>query len=216
MSTINVEVNVDETEIASIEVGQPAKIKVDALGEREIVGTVAQKNPLAISKSDTTSGGISNRVNVQEAKEFKVVIKLDNINEETSEALRPGMSATATVTTKVKKDVLAVPLQSIVEKAPEAPAGSNNANAAPTPPPASSEKPKDLKGVYVLRSNKATFVEVTTGITGESDIEITSGLQSGAEVITGPSRVLRTLKEGSLVKKQTRKPDATSNSNEAK
>ncbi|MEJ7616981.1 MAG: efflux RND transporter periplasmic adaptor subunit, partial [Pyrinomonadaceae bacterium] len=136
MSTINVEVNVDETEIASIEVGQPAKIKVDALGEREIVGTVAQKNPLAVSKSDTTSGGISNRVNVQEAKEFKVVIKLENINEEISEALRPGMSATATVTTKVKKDVLAVPLQAIVEKAPEAkttPGASSNAQAAALP-----------------------------------------------------------------------------------
>lgn len=213
MSTINVEVNVDETEIASIEVGQPAKIKVDALGDRELIGTVTQKNPLAVNKSDTTSGGISNRVNVQEAKEFKVVIKLDNINDEISEALRPGMSATATVTTKVKNDVLAVPLQAIVEKAPEVKAGNSNANTAPPPP--SGEKPKDLKGVYVMQGNKAKFVEVTTGITGESDVEVTGGLPPNSEVITGPSRVLRMLKEGATVKKQTRPPGGQSNSNEA-
>src|SRR2546430_3325477 len=72
MTTINVEVNVDETEIAQVEVGQPAKVKVDALGEREIEGTVMQKNPLAVSRSDTQGSAIGNRVNVQEAKEFKV------------------------------------------------------------------------------------------------------------------------------------------------
>ncbi|HKY28740.1 MAG TPA: efflux RND transporter periplasmic adaptor subunit, partial [Pyrinomonadaceae bacterium] len=68
MSTINVEVNVDETEISNVEVGQNAKVKVDALGEKEINAVVTQKNPLAVSKSDT-QGGLSNRVNVQEAKE---------------------------------------------------------------------------------------------------------------------------------------------------
>ena len=75
MSTINVEVNVDETEISNVEVGQQAKVKVDALGEKEIKAVVTQKNPLAVSKSDT-QGGLSNRVNVQEAKEFKVTIEL--------------------------------------------------------------------------------------------------------------------------------------------
>ena len=61
------------------------------------------------------------------------------------------------------------------------------------------------KGVYTLdKNNKVKFVEVTTGITGESDIEILSGLQAGAEVITGPSRVLKTLKEGASVKRQSK------------
>lgn len=214
MSTINVEVNVDETEIASIDVGQPAKIKVDALGDKEITGTVAQKNPLAINKSDTTSGGISNRVNVQEAKEFKVIVKLENLPDDLRDSLRPGMSATATITTKVKKDVLAVPLQAIIEKAPEA--STPTAAATATPKPAVGEKPKDIKGVYVLEGNKAKFVEVTTGITGESDTEVTSGLRSGAEVVTGPSRALRSLKDGASVKRQTRKPNANANTNEAK
>src|SRR5204863_1880838 len=64
MSTINVEVNVDETEIASVEVGQAVKVKVDALGEKELPATITQKNPLAVGKSDTT-GGLNTRVNVQ-------------------------------------------------------------------------------------------------------------------------------------------------------
>jgi HlyD family secretion protein len=120
------------------------------------------------------------------------------------------MSATATITTKTKTNVIAVPLQAIVEKAPPTPAPGPTV-AGNTPPP-EGEKPKELKGVYVLdKAGKVKFVEVTTGITGESDIEITSGLSSGAEVVTGPSRVLKTLKDGTNVKKQTRKPDANAN-----
>ena len=206
MSTINVEVNVDETEIASVEVGQQAKIKVDALGEKELTAVVTLKNPLAIAKSDT-QGGLSNRVNVQEAKEFKVTLELKDITEDVSEKLRPGMNSTATITTKTHNNVLAVPLQAIVEKAPATPTPERSvASSAPTPV---GEKPKEVKGLYILdKNNKVKFVEVTTGITGESDIEIVSGLQPGTEVVTGPSRVLKTLKEGSSVKRQTKKPEA--------
>lgn len=209
MSVINVEVNVDETEIASVDVGQEAKVKVDALGEKEVKAVVTQKNPLAIAKSDT-QGGLSNRVNVQEAKEFKVTLELRELTDEVRNKLRPGMSATATVTTKTKNNVIAVPLQAIVEKAAPVPSpGPTLASSAPTPV---GEKPKEQKGVYILdKDNKVKFVEVTTGITGESDIEITSGLSAGAEVITGPSRVLKTLKAGDKVKKQTRNPGANAN-----
>jgi HlyD family secretion protein len=209
MSDINVEVNVDETEISNVEVGQEVKIKVDALGDKEIKGTVFQKNPLAISKSDT-QGGLSNRVNVQEAKEFKVTIQIEKgMPDEIRSALRPGMSATATITTKTRNNVIAVPLQAIVEKAPPTP-GPTIAGSAPTPVP--TEKKKDIKGLYLLQGNKAKFVEVTTGITGESDIEILSGVKSGDEVITGPSRVLKTLKDGSVVKRQTKKASDNANS----
>src|SRR5947207_10370373 len=202
MSTINVEVNVDETEIASVDVGQTAKVKVDALGEKELEAVVTQKNPLAIAKSDT-QGGLSNRVNVQEAKEFKVTMQLNDLADDVRAKLRPGMNSTATITTKTKNNVVAVPLQAIVEKAPPSPSpGPSLASSAPTPV---GEKPKEQKGVYVLdKNNKVKFVEVTTGITGESDIEITSGLSAGSEVITGPSRVLKTLKAGDKVKKQTK------------
>src|SRR5438309_3949881 len=206
MSTINVEVNVDETEIASVEVGQQAKIKVDALGEKELSAEVTQKNPLAVAKSDT-QGGLSNRVNVQEAKEFKVTLELKDVTDDIREKLRPGMNSTATITTKTHNNVLAVPLQAIVEKAPPTPTpGRSVANSAPTPV---GEKPKEVKGLYILdKNNKVKFVEVTTGITGESDIEIVSGLQAGTEVVTGPSRVLKTLKDGSSVKRQTKKAEA--------
>jgi HlyD family secretion protein len=82
-----------------------------------------QKNPLAVSKSDT-QGGLGARVNVQEAKEFKVTVELKEMPDEIRNGLRPGMSATATITTKVKNNVVAVPLEAIVEKSP---------NASPSP-----------------------------------------------------------------------------------
>jgi len=192
-------------------VGQQAKVKVDALGEKEIHGVVTQKNPLAVSKSDT-QGGLSNRVNVQEAKEFKVTVELRELPDEIRNALRPGMSATATITTKTKNNVVAVPLESIVEKSPASPTPTV-AGAAPAPSP--SEKPKSVKGVYILEANnKVRFIEVTTGITGEAEIEITSGVQTGMEIVRGPSRVLKTLKDGTSVKRQQRKAGANANANE--
>ena len=213
MSQINVEVNVDETEINNVKVGQEAKVKVDALGDKEIKAVVTQKNPLAISKSDTT-GGLSNRVNVQEAKEFKVTLELRELPEDIQTALRPGMSSTATITTDTKTNVLAVPLESIVEKQPT-PAASPAATIAGNVPTASPEKPKAQKGVYLIEGNKVRFIEVTTGITGEADIEITSGLTADKEIVRGPSRVLKTLKDGMTVKRQTKKPE-TGSGNEGK
>jgi HlyD family secretion protein len=111
------------------------------------------------------------------------------------------MSATAVITTKTVENVIAVPLQAVIEKKPDEKDG--NQTPANVPPPA--DKPKPIKGVYVLDGNKAKFVPVETGITGESDIQITSGLSEGQEVITGPSRVLNTLKEDTVVKKQEKK-----------
>lgn len=212
MSTINVEVNVDETEISNVEVGQQAKVKVDALGEKEITAVVTQKNPLAVSKSDT-QGGLSNRVNVQEAKEFKVTVELRDMPDDVRNSLRPGMSATATITTKTKNNVVAVPLEAIVEKAPSSPS-PNATVAGSAPTPATGEKPKSVKGVYLLEGNKVRFIEVTTGITGEADIEVTSGVKSGQEIVRGPSRVLKTLKDGMSVKRQERKVGANANANE--
>jgi HlyD family secretion protein len=150
-------------------------------------------------------------VNVQEAKEFKVTLELRDLPDEERNKLRPGMSATATITTKTKNNVIAVPLQAIVEKAPPSPSpGATVAGSAPPPP---GEKPKEIKGVYTMDSaNKVKFVEVTTGITGESDIEIITGLSAGAEVVTGPSRVLKTLKDGTQVTRQTRSQAANANS----
>ena len=206
MSSINVEVKVDETEIDKVEVGQKAKIKVDAFGDKELEGEVLQKTPLAVGKSQT-SGGLSTNINVQEAKEFRVVIQLVNLTPEMQASLRPGMSATATITTKTVENVIAIPLQAVVTKKPD-----------PTPTPAAggdssipAEKPKPIEGVYVLDGNKVKFYPVEKGITGESDIQIVSGLSEGQEVIVGPSRILNTLKDDTIVKKATKKEGDNSN-----
>jgi HlyD family secretion protein len=204
MSTVNIEVKVDETEIKSVAEGQEAKVKVDAFQDREIKGKVVQKTPLAIGKSQT-GGGLSNNINVQEAKEFRVVIRLEELPKDIQDGLRPGMSATATITTKTRNDVITVPLQAIVEKQPEE--SEKPANAPP-----SGEKPKPVKGVYYLEGNKVKFANIETGITGESDIEILQGVQKDMEVITGPSKNLKSLKEGDTVKRKVFKPGENSNS----
>lgn len=199
MSIINVEVKVDETEIDEVAVGQFARVKVDALGDKEIEGKVIQKSPLAVGKSQT-SGGLSATINVQEAKEFRVVIELKrDIADYISENLRPGMSATAKITTAVKKDVIAIPIQAIVEKRAESEENEKTDNAS------TNEKKKLITGVYILDGKNARFLEITTGIMGESDIQITSGLDEMREVITGPSRVLNKLKDGDAVVKRKEK-----------
>jgi HlyD family secretion protein len=213
MSQINIEVNVDETSINNVQVGQAATVKVDALGDKEMKAVVTQKNPLAVSRSDLT-GGLSNRVNVQEAKEFKVTLELRELPEDIHNALRPGMSSTATITTNTKNNVLAVPLESIVEKAATPGPSPSATIAGSVPVPSPDNKPKSQKGVYVIENNnKVRFVEVTTGITGEADIEVMSGVKATDEIVRGPSRVLKTLKDGMTVKRQVKKP-GNANGNE--
>jgi HlyD family secretion protein len=95
----------------------------------------------------------------------------------------------------------------VIEKKPDA--SPSPTLQGDSPPPA--EKPKNITGVFILDGNKAKFVEVETGIIGESDRQIISGVKEGDEVITGPSRVLNTLKEGAVVKKQTKKEGDNSN-----
>lgn len=213
MSQVNVEVQVDETEIVSVEVGQRAKVKVDAFKDQELDGTVTQKTPLAVGKTSTTTG-LQTTINTQEAKEFRVVVRLD-IPDEIREAMKPGLSATAVITTQTKQNVITVPLQAIIEKSPTPQPTPAATGSVPQPTPAG-EKEKDIKGVYVLQPNgKVKFSEVTTGITGESDIEITSGVKENDEVVTGPNRVLKSLKDDTKVKRQSSKPGGNANTSGA-
>jgi HlyD family secretion protein len=124
------------------------------------------------------------------------------------------MSSTATITTKTAKDVIAAPLEAIVEKQPSPSPTASIAGNVPAPTPVG-EKVKSIKGVYIIdaKTNKVKFVEVTTGITGEADIEILSGVQGGMEIVRGPSRVLKTLKDGMSVKRQQRNASGNSNAN---
>lgn len=194
MSEVNVEIKVDETDIANVRVGQKAKIKVDALGELEIDGEVTEVGSSAITRSGQT---IAQTSGSQEAKDFKVVVRLIPTNE-TRDKLRPGMSATAVVTTDRRENAVVVPLQALVLQ--EVPVeGDQNTNAG---------KPKEVQGVFILEGTKTKFVPVETGITGDTDIEVLSGVKADDEIVTGPFSVLRTLKNDTTVKRSTEKAGA--------
>jgi len=191
MSMINVEVRADETDVSRIKVGQTARVKVDALGDRELQGEVVEIAASAVTRTGQTIAATA-VAGSQEAKDFKVVIRLTNLTNETMNRLRPGMSATATISTDRRENVIAIPLQAIVED--EQPSGK------------AAKENKAKKGVYVVRNDKAVFTPVETGITGENDIEISSGLQEQQEIIIGPYRQLRNLKNDSVIKREGSKP----------
>jgi HlyD family secretion protein len=196
MSQINAEIKVDETDIADVQVGQKAKVKVDALGDAEIDGEVIEKGASAITRSGQT---ITSSANSQEAKDFLVKIKL-NPTPEIASKLRPGMSATSVITTATIDNVLTVPLQAIVphelpkdkDQQPEQPANGG------------AQKKKEVEGVFVFENGRAQFREVTTGIKGDQEIEIKSGPKENEEIIIGPYKTLRTLKDGDQIKRETK------------
>jgi HlyD family secretion protein len=199
MSIINVEVRVDETDVANVKTGQRAKVKVDALGEKEIEGEVTEIAASAVTRSGQTIAQTT-VAGSQEAKDFKVVIRLVNISDEARDRLRPGMSATATINTDRRENVIAIPLQALVER--EAPGSGPGASPTPSPSPGGRDRKPAQRGVFVVENNKSIFKPVTTGITGENDIEITSGLNEGTEIITGPYRQLRNLKDNTAIKRE--------------
>src|SRR5262249_24432221 len=208
MSVINIEVKVDETDIKNVQKDQKAKVKVDALGETELEGQVVEIAQTAITRTGMTIAQTATSGS-QEAKDFKVTIRLVNMNDQVRGALRPGMSATAVITTDRRENVISVPLQALVERDPEQLSGGKTpANASKAPANASNEGPKDpknkkpVKGVFVLENNKTVFKPVETGITGENDIEIKSGLNEGVELVTGPYRQLRTLGPDQVIKRE--------------
>ncbi len=194
MATINVEVWVDETDYKNVRVGQKGKIKVDALGDRELEGDVVEIAASAVGRTQGSS--IANNTTSAasaEAKDFKVTLRLQNVPPEVRTVLRPGMSATATVSTDRRESIVAVPLQALVER--EDPALKDAK-------PDQKKDKKPQKGVFLIENNKAKFAVVETGITGENDIEIKTGLKEGQEIITGPYRQLRTLKDDAAVKRE--------------
>ena len=139
-----------------------------------------------------------------------MVVTLDNVNGQNNDELRPGLSSTAKITTAQRANVLVIPIQALVQRdvkeeqtlaanAGKAPIGTGSASATGT-----KAKPVLVQGVYVLKEEKgkqrAEFVPVETGVTGATDIEVTSGLGEKQTIVTGLYRVLRTLKSGTVVK----------------
>lgn len=197
MSVVTAEVLVDETEIANLHAGQAADVTIDAFPGKTFTGRVIQVGTQAVLR---TSGLATTQSTTgsQEAKDFKVVVRIEN----PPEGLRPGLSATAKMITAERKHVLAVPLQALairtrgeIEQA-SAPGGPG-ATLAASRTAASRE---EVQGVFVVRDGKAVFVPVETGITGISDIEITAGLAENDEIVTGSYAALRTLRPSATVK----------------
>src|ERR1700736_1800180 len=202
MSVITAEVKVDETDIVSVRLGQPAEVTIDAIPRKIFHGTVSEIGDNAIVRSTGVATSQQTTAS-EEAKDFKVVVTV----EDPPSDLRPGLSTTAKITTATRSQALAIPIQALtirtraqLEKQ-DTSAGSVHA-AAPAPKETASkgQKDADIQGVFVLRNHKAEFVPVQTGVTGTTDVEVLDGLKDGDEVVTGSYKILRTLRPGASVK----------------
>ncbi len=200
MSLITAEVKVDETDIVNIALNQPAVITIDAIPNRTFTGHVTEIGNTAILRSSGLAASTS-ATSSQEAKDFKVVVALDNPPEE----VRPGLSATAKITTTTRPNAVTIPIQALtvrtkgdLEKADK---DSKPADNGPLDPVKEKERKEEVQGVFtVTADNKAEFHKVETGITGQTDIEVLSGVSAGDTIITGSYKAIRTMKPGVRVK----------------
>ena len=206
MSVIEAEVEVDETDIPSVRIGQAAKVTIDALPDQTFTGKVTEIGNSPIQAS--AAGG------ARQATNFKVVVVL----EETVPDVRPGFTCTAEITTAVRDDSVSVPIQATTvrevvlddkgnvvrppenEKRPSRPSAIPPAQAAELKP---GQTRKELEGVFIVQNNKAVFNPVKTGIAGEKYFEVLSGLKEGDSVITGPFASVRSIADGAAVKLST-------------
>jgi len=206
MSVVTAEVRVDETDIVNVKLGEPADVTIDALPEKVFKGRVTEIGDQAlvrssgVATSQTTAG-------TQEAKDFKVVVTVDN----PPENLRPGFSTTAKITTASKSNVVAVPIQALTVRTQgdldlqRAAAAGKKGSAAAKASQTGANDPKskkEVQGIFVVdrATKKVDFKPVETGIQGSTDMEILGGLTEGQEIVTGSYKILRTLKVGAKVK----------------
>ena len=206
LGTMEAWVEVDETEVVNLELGQPAVIEIDAFPGREFAGQVTEigNSPLRVRTGSS-----------REAVDFEVKITLD----EAPASIRPGLSAKAEITVADRQDALAVPLGAVTvrdyplndedirryrgrqAKAQEkalADLGFRAREDQPDSGAAPIER-EETEGVFILVDNFVKFVPVELGIVGEEDFEIIEGLEEDQAVVTGPFRILRELKDGARV-----------------
>lgn len=203
MSIIEAEIQVDETDIPNVKIGQPAKVTIDALPDRTFKAHVTEVGNSPIT---TTAASAA-----RQATNFKVVVTLD----EQIQEVRPGFSCTADITTATRTDAPSVPIQAMtvreliydqagnIVRPPADPKGRGKTPAV-TPVALASELKagqtrKETEGVFLVRDGKAVFVPVKTGIAGDKYFEVLSGLKVGDQVITGPFASVRNLREGAPV-----------------
>jgi HlyD family secretion protein len=217
MSVVTAELKVDETDIVDLRNAEDVDVKIDAIPGKVFKGHVTEVGDQAILRSSGLAT-TQTTANTQEARDFKVVVTLDN----PPQNLRPGLSVTATIKTAFRKDAITVPIQalamrskqSLVDAAKSSPDGtvtlaatkSDTSGGSSTAAGGANGDVPDIQGVFVLRGNKAQFVPIQTGITGVSDIEVTSGLKPGDKIVTGSYKTLRTMKPGSAVKVDNSEP----------
>jgi HlyD family secretion protein len=195
MAETQAEVEVDETDVASVKVDQEAKIRIDAFPDTVFQGKVTEIGHTARISGLGTQDQVTN---------FLVkVLLLDKVPD-----IRPGMSATVDITTDFHPNVLNVPIQAVVMREEKADSlkektKEKGALASTDSGKAKNEKKKkakEVEGVFVIREGRAKFVKVKTGIADQQNIEIVSGLNENNQVITGSYKILRTLKDGDKVK----------------
>jgi HlyD family secretion protein len=178
MSVVEAEMEIDETSIPSVSLGQAARVHVDAYPNKTFDGVVTEvgNSPINVAQ------GVTNV-----AIKFKVKVQIKN----PPDGIKPGLSVQADILTGFRPKVLTVPLQALVVRdAEERKPGD--------PPPAG--PPKEQEGVYLVEAGKAVFKPIVTGLLGELAVEVTQGLSGGETLITGPFRELRTLKPGDAVR----------------
>jgi HlyD family secretion protein len=208
MSIIEAEVEVDETEIPTVRIGQEAKITVDALQGRTFTGKVTEIGNSPIQTAAAAAG--------QQATNFKVTVTVDGQVPE----VRPGFTCSAEITTATRQQVLSVPIQAMAvreltyddkgaivreqrdPKQRRRRADTSVASAAELKP---GQTRKETEGVFVLRGNTVQFVPVKTGIAGDRFFEVLEGLKDGDQVVTGPFNSVRNLRDGDEAKLETKK-----------
>jgi HlyD family secretion protein len=203
MSLITAEVKVDETDIVNVALNQTADITIDAIPNKTFKGRVIEMGNTAILRS-TGLAASQSTVSSQEAKDFKVVIAIENPPEE----IRPGLSCTSKITTATRQNTVSIPIQALtvrqkgeLEAPPPGAAKKGGVQAATKPDPAAEKaKKEEVQGVFVIQGEKAVFRKVDTGITGATDIEVVKGLKEGDEIITGSYKVIRTIRNEAKVK----------------
>jgi HlyD family secretion protein len=203
MSLITAEVKVDETDVVNVKLDQVADITIDAIPNRTFKGHVIEMGNTAILRS-TGLAASQSAISSQEAKDFKVVVALDNPPPE----IRPGLSCTAKIVTATRKNVVSIPIQALTVRTKgdlEAPKSGVQA-AAKSDPAAEKARKEEIQGVFVVQAEKAVFRNVETGITGATDIEVLNGLKEGEQIITGSYKVIRTLKNETKVKIDNKAP----------
>jgi HlyD family secretion protein len=204
MSVIEAEIEVDETDIPTVKLGQKTKVTIDALPERTFSAKVTEIGNSPINAASSSVGG------VRQATTFKVVVTIDGQIPD----VRPGFTCTADITTADRENAVAVPIQALavreltfdpqgkVVKAPKPEKGKRPVALAVE---AAELKPgftkKEVEGVFtVSKENRVEFVQVKTGIAGDKHFEVLDGLKTGDRVVTGPFASVRNLADGTQVK----------------